>query len=97
MRFTQAPFEPEQVESINGFQEAGLMHPFTCPCDHHDESVLVATVDAMVCPDDDCEYRQSWVHDFMADGSWSDILDSFPEVLKQAVASARQVVDTKPL
>lgn len=79
MSYTQAPFTPEQVESINGFQESGVMHPFTCPCDVHEEHVtLVATEPGMACPSDGCRYRQSWVHRFMADGSWRDALTEIP-------------------
>lgn len=62
-----APFTPDQIESINGFQRAGIFHPFTCGtegCGHD----LVAEAEGMRCPR--CDYRQDWVHDFMADGTW---------------------------
>ena len=71
----QAPFNEEQIKSINEFQQSGAFHPFTCgsgrrtDADHTDgEGLLVATADGMICPF--CDYRQDWVHDFMADGSW---------------------------
>ena len=82
----QAPFTPEQVDSINGFQDAGVMHPFTCPCDDHSyrgdhwdgsHVSLVATEDNMVCPDPACPYTQSWVHHYMADNSWTASLAFF--------------------
>lgn len=66
-----APFTAEQVDALNAYQNAGRMHPFTCPNRgdglHRvtaDLGALVATVDGWVCPD--CDYTQGWAHGFMA-------------------------------
>lgn len=73
----RAPFTPEQVESLNGFQQSGVMHPFTCSGGggpHSDRpgrsAVLVADEDGWRCPVSGCEHRQDWAHPFMADGQW---------------------------
>jgi hypothetical protein len=67
-----APWTQDQVDSINGFQQSGVMHPFT---GHNDllpmgqDDILVATVDGLqstVKP----EYHQTWVWSYMADWSW---------------------------
>lgn len=73
-----APFIADQVVSLNGFQRAGVMHPFTCPDrgDHRhvwragdaDLGVLVASVDGWRC--EQCDYTQDWAYGFMADWSW---------------------------
>lgn len=72
-------FTDEQVESINAFQQAGAMHPFTCGSDEcraqHVEGVLVATRAGLHCPH--CSYTQDWVHGFMADGSWKGMVPSW--------------------
>jgi len=69
-----APWTVGQVRSLNDYQRSGLMHPFTCPNrgdgQHRttsDLGVLSATTDGWMCPN--CDYTQSWAHDFMADGS----------------------------
>jgi hypothetical protein len=70
-----APFTEEQVKNINEYQVDGMMHPFTCPCDHDDfvdgevaaDHLLIATKENLYCSD--CDYQQYWVHDFMADGT----------------------------
>ena len=69
---TNAPFTPDQVESINGFQQAGWMHPFTCDsgdCRRGESGgVLVATEEGMHCRT--CDWKQGWVMPFMADNGW---------------------------
>lgn len=74
----RAPFTPDEVESLNGYQCSGVMHPFTCgsgnrrDAAHTDgEGVLVAQEDGWHCPF--CDYRQSWCHPWMADWSWRTI------------------------
>lgn len=63
----EAPFTEDQVDSLNGFQVAGLFHPFTCGgASCRDD--LVATVDGWVCPS--CGNTQKWANRFMADWSW---------------------------
>lgn len=61
----QPPWSPEQVKALNRFQEAGFVHPFTCPNNHgsQDERVLKATPNGWVCLR--CGYTQDWAHRFM--------------------------------
>lgn len=68
-------FTPEEVSNLNEYQQAGVMHPFTCGSgnrtdEHHldGEGMLVATEDGWICPY--CPYTQSWAHEFMKTGSW---------------------------
>lgn len=62
---TIAPWLPEQVRSLNGYQESSGMHPFTCP---NDRSDLHATPAGWRCRH--CNYEQEWAHEFMADDTW---------------------------
>jgi hypothetical protein len=64
-----APWTDEQVEGLNRWQTAGIMHPYTCANrndDRHpsraflDRGTLLATPDGWVCPD--CDYTQNWAH-----------------------------------
>lgn len=67
MRLIVAPFSESEVASINGFQQCGAFHPFTCgtaSC----PGVLIAAADGWKCPL--CDYHQDWAHGFMADSSW---------------------------
>lgn len=66
-----APFTDDQVTSLNGYQQAGLFHPFTCGNDSSHE-LLVATAAGWQCPS--CDYRQNWAHDWMADNGWQEVL-----------------------
>lgn len=67
------PWTDEQVRALNAYQQAGYMHPFTCPNrsdgqhqnDGSDLGTLVAGTDGWWCRD--CEYTQRWAHEFMAD------------------------------
>jgi hypothetical protein len=83
----EAPFSQEQVDHINEFQRTGFMHPFTCPhCSGCSDRDLIASENELRYPN--CDYRQTWVHDFMANG--------------EAVANYRRMwarfgFDTKPL
>lgn len=63
----QAPFTPDQVDSLNVYQNAGLMHPFTCG--NNSDHLLVAREDGWFCPE--CDYRQYWAHDWMTNWKWS--------------------------
>lgn len=77
-----APFGPEQVEQLNRYQEMGMMHPFTCPRDHRQQTKLTATPEGWVCGhgygyrpvDLICDYTQDWAHAFMAN---KQLLDEF--------------------
>lgn len=64
----EAPFTDDQVASINAFQQSGLMHEFTCTTRHQAGSALFATREGMRCPG--CDYLQTWVHTYMANGDW---------------------------
>jgi hypothetical protein len=70
---TQPPWNRDQIESLNEFQQSGFMHPFTCPNNHgsNEARTLRATHNGWTCPN--CEYTQGWAHDFMADGSWREV------------------------
>ncbi len=77
-RAVGVPWGRDQVDSLNRYQESGLMHPYTCPnraIDHRetggDRGVLVATVDGWRCPD--CDYTQDWAHRWSADGTWEQL------------------------
>lgn len=68
-------FTPDEVKSLNGYQEARYFHPFTCGSgnrtdEHHldREGVLVATEDGWKCPY--CDYTQDWAHEWMKNGEW---------------------------
>lgn len=65
----KAPWTPEQIASLNDFQDSGCFHPYTC-FDGHD---LVATESGWTCPACEAEgkkYHQDWCMDFMANGEW---------------------------
>ena len=66
----EAPFTPEQVASLNAFQLAGVMHPFTCGAEDCHGIRLIAARDGWHCASQICDYRQGWAHAFMADWSW---------------------------
>lgn len=69
--FSYAPWNGDEVWSLNEFQRSGVFHPFTCPnrdAGHMPEGHLAATMAGWVCPS--CAYRQDWAHAWMADGSW---------------------------
>jgi hypothetical protein len=63
-------FTDDQVASLNAYQVAGVMHPFTCG--HGDHSVeLVAYPEGWRCPVTGAVV-QLWAHSFMADWSWAE-------------------------
>lgn len=62
-----APWTDEVVSQLNLFQERGNFHPFTCPNEHETKMKLVAICDGWVCPVNDCDYRQDWAWQAMAD------------------------------
>lgn len=83
----ETPWTPEQVESLNAYQHAGMMHPFTCGDDAcravTGGAALLATPSGWVCTR--CTYRQFWAHAWMADWSWrgpaaNPVLDALKEV-----------------
>lgn len=66
-------FTKDQVESLNGYQNCGRWHPFTCPCG---AGSLTATENGWIC--DSCDYTQDWAHQFMVDWSWKAHVDAWP-------------------
>src|SRR4051812_19774913 len=59
-----APWTPSEVDALNRWQRACVVHPFTCPDDHGGaDRALVATRKGWVCCH--CDYRQDWAHSFM--------------------------------
>jgi hypothetical protein len=69
----RAPFTSQEVESLNRWQNATWVHPYTCgsgrrkDATHVDgEGKLVATETGWSCPY--CEYTQDWAHGFMMQG-----------------------------
>jgi len=61
-----APWTAEQVDALNRFQHASVVHPFTCP--GHDgggDRTLVATRRGWICCH--CGYTQTWAHRFMVE------------------------------
>lgn len=71
-----ALWTPDQVASLNAYQECGFLHPFTHHCPEHGKVDLLAMEDGWNCPL--CAVRsdkvsgpvQTWCHGFMADWSW---------------------------
>lgn len=66
-------FTPDEVKSLNEYQNSGIFHPFTCGSDvrteHEDgEGLLVANENGWYCPY--CPYVQSYAPAWMRDGSW---------------------------
>ena len=72
-----APFNKEQIDALNKYQNSGRFHPFTCdrgekecevnirPRDYSKDGVLIAVEDGWICP---CgKYKQDWCHSFMAE------------------------------
>ena len=57
-----APWTEEQTECLNNYQNAGVVHPFTCPNDECGD-VLVAKKSGWLCPS--CGRTQNWAHEFM--------------------------------
>ena len=67
---SRAPWTPEQVQSLNDFQEMKPMHPFTHGNDDDgEEEILVAEEDGWHCPNHP-EYTQDWCWPWMATGEW---------------------------
>lgn len=62
---TQAPFTQDQINHIDEYQHAGIVHELTCANGH---GALVAEAAGLSCPQ--CEYTQDWVPDGVADGSF---------------------------
>lgn len=61
----KAPWTQDQVDSLNGFQECGYVHPFTCMTN---STPLIATKYGWVC--ECCDWKQDWAHEFMTNWKW---------------------------
>jgi len=67
----EAPWESDQVKSLNDWQIHGDMPAFTCikrdDGEHRhigrDTGMLIATKNGWICPF--CDYSQNWAHEFM--------------------------------
>lgn len=79
MKQINAPFTDAQIAKINNFQTAGIVHEFTCP---NDGAGLIAETRGMVCPTAGCDYRQTWVHEPMADGSALEGMEAMMKAFK---------------
>ena len=64
------PWDAEQVRSLNAYQAAGVMHPFTSMSG----TDLIATTDGWI-ERDGGPVVQTWAHAWMADWSWK---ETFP-------------------
>ena len=75
-----APFTTDQVRSLNAYQRAKVMHPFTCTV--HSDTPLIAREDGWICPT--CAYRQKWAHEFMGNWKWREMKNEIDGKLKRA-------------
>lgn len=66
MEVVKAPWDHDQINHANTFQQAGVMHPFTCGVDSS-HPLLVARRSGWRCPT--CDYTQDWAFAGMLDGS----------------------------
>lgn len=71
-----APWTDDQVMQLNRYQTGEYMHPFTCPSEMH-EAVLIGSRDNWECPYPECDYTQTWAHDFMVNKGWMDEVDAY--------------------
>lgn len=70
-----APWDDDQVGSLNAYQVSGVFHPFTGNNDLlpvGQDDVLVATTEGWRS-DADPSYKQTWAWEWMADWSWQTI------------------------
>lgn len=73
----KAPWTPDQVKSLNGYQASTKYHPYTCRDRSRrphkwrlgDKGILVATIDGWYCPDCNA-VTQTWAHDFTLNWAW---------------------------
>lgn len=60
-----APWLEDEVQSLNDYQNAGFVHPFTGPSG----GILIATKDGWI-EKPGGPIVQDWAHKFMTNGSW---------------------------
>ncbi len=68
MKRVEAPWTDDQVKSLNAYQNAGYLHPFTFGSGEKQVD-LIATKEGWVAQVDG-PVVQTWAHEFMADWSW---------------------------
>lgn len=66
----KAPWTDSQVRSLNAYQQAGYVHPFTYDLPDGTKVDLVATPAGWVARPGG-PVVQDWAHSFMCDWSWS--------------------------
>lgn len=67
------PWSQDQIDSLNAFQLADFVHPFTgTRKPNGDETVLIATTEGWV-EEPGGPVVQTWAHAFMADWSWKEL------------------------
>ena len=70
MNQINAPWTPDQVASLNGYQNCGYCHPFTgTRKPNGDETILLATPEGWV-EHEGGPVTQTWAYPFMADWTW---------------------------
>jgi ribosomal protein S27AE len=62
----QPPWNPDVVAALNRYQVRRQFHPFTCPSNHTEETLLEAHPDGWHCSRSYCGYTQGWAWTFMA-------------------------------
>lgn len=67
-RYVHAPWNDDQVASLNAYQESGVFHPFTCGSGE-EQVDLTATHDGWIARKSG-PVVQTWAHKWMADWSW---------------------------
>ena len=66
----EAPWDDDQVASLNAYQQCDFVHPFTGERGpNNEETVLIATKDGWV-EKEGGPVVQTWAHRFMTDRSW---------------------------
>ena len=87
-----APWSEAQIAALNAYQRSGRMHPFTCGNEQHElHQTLIAERDGWRCPDEQCDYRQTWAHAVMADPAALEAMAlPWPEPSDEAKAAAAQ-------
>ena len=68
MNKTDAPWTDDQVDSLNAYQNAGYVHPFTYG-EGEEKVDLIATRDGWIAKKGG-HVVQTWAHEFMANWSW---------------------------
>jgi hypothetical protein len=91
---TSQVFSPEEVDCLNEYQLAGVMHPFTCQCGCD----LVATVRGWICCK--CDYTQDWAHYWMKNRKWKSVAGPVEQTavakLRKRAAYLRKCFQDKP-